>query len=260
MQFTESILIVDDEKTIRMIWADALESQGYTVFQAGNPEEAITQFGEHQFGLALVDLKMASSMDGLELLGWIKENHNDVDVIMITAYATLDTSIVALRQGAYDYLVKPVSIAEVISSVDRCMNKRREVAERLQIIGQIEMMLVQLKKQIMPKQEEISTADRILETPSLIVDRRKRLVVLNGEPVALSPTEFDMLDYLVTHSDRVVTASELIRAVQGYDMDEMDARPIVRVNIRRLRQKVEEDTNNPRHIITVRSRGYRFAG
>ncbi len=85
------------------------------------------------------------------------------------------------------------------------------------------------------------------------------MVVQNGELISLSPTEFDMLDYLVSNGDRVVSASELIRAVQGYEMDEMDARPIVRVNVRRLRQKIEEDTANPRHILTVRSRGYRFA-
>jgi DNA-binding response OmpR family regulator len=260
MQYTETILIVDDEQTIRMIWSDALEAQGYTITQAGNAEGALEHFEDHTFGLALIDLKMDGEMDGLDLLDWVKENHPNTDVIMITAYATLDTSIVALRKGAYDYLVKPVSIAEVLSSVDRCMSERRESSERLQVISQIEMLLNQLKKQILPEDENRLNNERILETPSIIVDRRKRLVVQDGEPVQLSPTEFDMLDYLVTHSDRVVTASELIRAVQGYDMDEMDARPIVRVNIRRLRQKIEEDTSNPRHIITVRSRGYRFAG
>jgi DNA-binding response OmpR family regulator len=77
--------------------------------------------------------------------------------------------------------------------------------------------------------------------------------------VQLSPTEFDILDYLVANSDRVVSASEIIQAVQGYEMEEMEARPIVRVNIRRLRQKIEDDTSNPRHIVTVRSRGYRFS-
>jgi DNA-binding response OmpR family regulator len=255
---TGSILIVDDQNDIRDAWTDPLKKQGYRVESANSAGEAEALLTDEDFNLALVNLRPNGHVRGLDMLEWIKENNPSTDVILVTGYATMDSSISALRKGAYDYLVKPINIAEVVTRVNRCMTEREEALERLQMINQIEMMLNQLKANLVPEVDEHS-ADHIIETPNIIVDRRKRLVVQNGEPVQLSPTEFDMLDYLASNGDRVVSASELIRAVQGYDMEEHDARPIVRVNVRRLRQKIEEDTSNPRHILTVRSRGYRFA-
>ncbi len=256
MNTSESILIVDDQNDIETAWTDALKKQGYKIEPARTIKEAEALFEQEEFGLVLVNLRSNGHRRGLDMLDWIKENSPSTDVILVTSYATLDSSISALRKGAYDYLVKPVNIAEVVTRVNRCMSERQEAMERLQMINQIEMMLNQLKTTLKPEPDD---ADHIIETPDIIVDRRKRLVVQNGEPVHLSPTEFDMLDYLASNGDRVVSASELIRAVQGYEMEESDARPIVRVNVRRLRQKIEEDTSNPRHILTVRSRGYRFA-
>jgi DNA-binding response OmpR family regulator len=257
---SESILIVDDDSQVWKTWADALEEQGYDTSHALSMTDALPLFEDKDFGLALVNLVSNGRVHGIDVVEWIRENNPNMDVIVVATTATLDASIDALKKGAYDYLIKPINVVEVVSRVDRCMSERQEDAERLQTINQIEMMLEQLKNQLNPDLDENQSADQLIETPSIIVDRRKRLVVQEGEPIQLSPTEFDMLDYLASNDDRVVSASELIRAVQGYELDEMDARPIVRVNIRRLRQKIERDTNNPSHILTVRSRGYRFAG
>jgi len=258
MEMAENVLLVDDERAKCSVWSEALEKNGYPVSQADNADQARRLLEEQDFGLVLVNLKKNGKVGGMGLLDWLKESRPNTDVIMITSYATMNASIEALRKGAYDYLVSPVNIVEVVSRVDRCMSERKESAERLAMIEQIEAKLTQLKQQLLPEGDEWASQEHILETPDIIVDRRKRLVVKNGEPIQLSPTEFDMLDYLVSNSERVVSASELIRAVQGYDMDEMDARPIVRVNIRRLRQKIEEETSNPHYIVTVRSKGYRF--
>ena len=260
MKTSESILIVDDDSQVWKTWAEALEEQGYDTAHASSMVDAERLFEKNDFGLALVNMVSNGRVHGIDVVEWIRENNPNMDVIVVATAATLDASIDALRKGAYDYLIKPVNVVEVVSRVDRCMSERQEDAEQLQMIKQIEMMLDQLKNQLSPEVGGDQDNDQVMETSSIIVDRRKRLVVQEGEPVQLSPTEFDMLDYLATNNDRVVSASELIRAVQGYDMDEMDARPIVRVNIRRLRQKIERDTNNPSHILTVRSRGYRFAG
>lgn len=259
MEYVESVMIVDDENAFQSAWTEALVKQGYPIAQAVSADEAEKLLSEQEFGLALVNLKSNGHVRGLDMLEWIKENAPSTDVILVTSYAHLEASINALKMGAYDYLVKPVNITEVVTRVNRCMKERKEASERLQVINQIEMMLNQLRAALEPENDDRLGHDQIIETPNIIVDRRKRMVVQNGELISLSPTEFDMLDYLVSNGDRVVSASELIRAVQGYEMDEMDARPIVRVNVRRLRQKIEEDTANPRHILTVRSRGYRFA-
>jgi len=259
MQSRESVLIIDDDRSACKLWSEALKAQGYETLQAASLHDARDLFETHDFGLALVNVKSNGHVRGLDALDWIQENAPAIDVIVVSANPTLESSIGALRKGAYDYLVKPVTPVEVVSRVERCLTRREEKAERLQMISQIELMLNQLKAQLTPEGEDGVSHDDILETTDIIVDRRKRLVVQEGEPVQLSPTEFDILDYLVANSDRVVSASEIIQAVQGYEMEEMEARPIVRVNIRRLRQKIEDDTSNPRHIVTVRSRGYRFS-
>lgn len=259
MVLEESILIVSDDKRSRAVWSEAIQKLGFVVECFNNHKEAHQLFDDHHFGLVIVDLHNGSRADGVEFVEWINTHHSAMDVIVITTSAILNYSLEILRKCTYDYLITPINLTDLVSRVRRCMDERREHAERLEMIEKIEMMLTQLKQQLLDDEDIQSNPDHVLENNDLVVDRRKRLVINEGKPVQLSPTEFEMLDYLASNADRVVSASELIRAVQGYDMDEMDARPIVRVNIRRLRQKIESDTNNPERILTVRSRGYRFA-
>jgi len=259
ISLVEPVLIVDNEDSNWKVWSKALQKIGYVTDHANSVETALKYFEDGDYGLILVNLKINDKTEGQNFLNWIQEQHPGTDVIVITTFATLNSSIDAVHKNAYDYLIKPVNAMEVVSRVDRCMTERRESAERLRLIKQVEMMLNQLKKQILPESKSKLNHEHIMETPSIIIDRWKRLVVKDGKSIQLSPTEFDMLDYLISNSERVVSASELIREIQGYELKEMDARPIVRVNIRRLRQKIEDDTANPRHIITVRSKGYRFA-
>ncbi len=260
MVLEESILIVSDDKRSSAVWSEAIKKLGFIVDCADKNEAAHPFLENHHFGLVIIDLNNGSRAVGIELLTWIKGHQPDTDVIVVTTYAILKYSLDILRKETYDYLVTPVNIVELVSRVKRCMIERREFAERLEMIQRIELMLSQLKNQLLENDEDEFVSDQVLESNNMVVDRRKRLVINRGKPIQLSPTEFEMLDYLASNADRVVSASELIRAVQGYDMDEKDARPIVRVNIRRLRQKIEKDTSNPNHILTVRSRGYRFAG
>ena len=183
MEFVESVLIVDDENAFQSAWTDALEKQGYPISQADSAEEAEELIKEQEFGLALVNLKSNGHVRGLDMLEWIKENTPATDVILVTSYAHLEASINALKMGAYDYLVKPVNITEVVTRVNRCMKERREASERLQVINQIEMTLNQLRAALEPENEDRMGHDQIIETPNIIVDRRKRMVVQNGEPI-----------------------------------------------------------------------------
>jgi DNA-binding response OmpR family regulator len=255
-----SLLVVDDDEAIRKVLLGTLEAQSYHVSQACDADEAMALAQQHNFDLVLTDYQMPSgSMDGLELLSWLRQNTPATDVILMTGFASMDNSILALRRGAFDYLIKPIAISQVLESVRGCLQKRQAANERLRLIAQMEAMLEQLKGQhAAVSTPEVTSAGRILEASDLIIDRKKRLVVHRGQQVTLTATEFDMLEFLAAHSERVVTAQELIRSVQGYDIEELDARPIVRVNMRRLRQKIETDPNHPEHILTVRTHGYRF--
>jgi two-component system, OmpR family, KDP operon response regulator KdpE len=260
MANAEQILIADDEETIRTTIADALEPHGYLVHAVARAEHALRVLEQVGIDLALVDLNMPGTMDGQGLLREIHRNWPLTIVIMLTGYATLDSAIAALREGAYDYLTKPTSTTQIIESIERGLAKRHEVARQQELIARLDETLRDLKRESQPRQFTLPEADRFIQTPTLTLDRHKRLAVCDGKPLSLTATEFDVLDLLARHADRVVTASELIKAVQGYDLVESDARPIARVHIQRLRRKLRDDPDAPRYVLTVRGKGYRYVG
>ncbi len=259
-EHNERILVVDDEKTIRTVIGEALQSAGYRVQTAANADHALQACLADPIDLALVDMRMPGSMDGMGLLREIHRQWPQMVVILLTAYATLDSAITALREGAYDYLVKPASLVQILETVERGLAKRREEARRQQLIARLEETMMELRREARVAPPEVTATDRFIQTPTLMMDRQKRIVVRGDNEIALTATEFDLLDYLLRNCERVISASELIRAVQGYDLVEADARPILRVHIQRLRQKLEDDPERPRYILNVRGRGYRFAG
>ncbi|MEN4042263.1 MAG: response regulator transcription factor [Anaerolineaceae bacterium] len=248
-----TVLVVDDEEAIRIALADALESHGYVVVQAASADEAVRLRKNHTIDVALIDLRMPGELDGMELMEVLRAQNPPTDVIILTAYGTLDTSLEAMRSGVFDYLLKPVETDKVIETIDRCIDRRRGQQQRHRMIGQIETLLDQLKSTDAGPDEEQS-----LQGATLLVDFQKRLVMREGKYISLTPTEFDLLAYLATHASRVVSARELVEGVHGQILDEEAARPIVRVNIRSLRQKIEVDPSNPAYIQTVRDHGYRF--
>ncbi len=255
----QCILVVDDEKPIRVVVADALEAQGYHVEAVASSAEALRACEHTAFDLALVDLKLPGPMDGLGLLKELRRRNPPMIVIVLTGYGSLDSAIAAMREGAYDYLTKPASMALIVASVHRGLSKRQEEARQEQLISHLEETLRELKRESrMERASVLSEPDRFVQTPRLVIDRQKRLVVLDDQLIELTPTEFDLLDYLATHSDHVVTASELIHAAQGYDLADADARPIVRVHLQRLRRKLGDDPKEPCIIQNVRGKGYRF--
>jgi len=253
MKIQGTILVVDDEEAIRIALSDALESYGYVVVPAASADEAVKLSKGRTFDIALVDLRMPGELDGMELMSVLRAQNPPTDVIILTAYGTLDTSLEAMRSGVFDYLLKPVETDKVIETVARCLERRRSQQQRHRVIDQIETLLDQLKTA-----EEVPEGDQPVKSATLSVDFQKRLVMREGKYVNLTPTEFDLLAYLATHANRVVSARELVEGVHGQTVDEEAARPIVRVNIRRLRQKIEVDPSNPAYIQTVRDHGYRF--
>ncbi len=252
---TERLLVVDDEEIIRIVFSDALQASGYQVETAASAEEALRVCEANPCDLALVDLKMPGTMDGLGLLAELRRRWPKIVIVVMTGYGTLESAIAALRQGAHDYLAKPVSIAQIVESVQSGLAKRHEESRRQQLIADLEDTLVKLKRDVEPP-----AAEHAPRTYDLTIDRHARAVRRGDEPVVLTATEFDLLDYMACHADRVVMASELAKEILGYELDEVDARPIVRVHIQRLRQKLDDDPIHPRYILNVRGKGYRFIG
>lgn len=120
----DSILIVDDEKAVRQLLYRKLTSRGYQCQEAGTGDEALNKIKSKPVALVILDIKMPG-MTGIELLNEIKADHPNVAVIMATASAEIDTAIHCMKQGAYDYIVKPFNLDEVVLSIERALEKRR---------------------------------------------------------------------------------------------------------------------------------------
>jgi DNA-binding response OmpR family regulator len=256
------VLIVDDERALRHSLAGLFERIGYQTWEAASGAEALQYLQRREYDVVLLDLKMPG-MDGTEVLQRAGALAPDALFIIMTAYGTLDSAILGIRQGAFDYLLKPSPVKEIVRVVEAGLTKIHQQRQAQEPVQLLERALATLKSEDDPLSQSLSPAPeeskgRFLEAPGLLLDRERELVLLEGEPLDLTPTEFEILVYLMHHQNCVVSASEIVAHLRGYEIDERDARTFLRAHIHRLRQKVEADPQNPRLIGTVYGRGFRL--
>lgn len=256
------ILVVDDEEVTRLSLAEILSLEGYQVASASSGEEALQKLEKETFDLVLADLVM-KEVNGLQVMEAAKKLSPDTVVIMLTAYGTLESAIQAMRQGAYDYLIKPCGAQEIVASVESGLGKQQQERRRQELVSRVEEMLRALKAEEDETPTSASRGDqlkraRFLQSGGIIVDLQKHIATLHGQLLNLTPTEFRLLACLMGKTDQVLSCQELVREVQNYDCDEWEARDIIRVHVRRLRQKIEPDPANPQYIVNVRGVGYMF--
>jgi len=254
------VLIIDDEAAERITLGEALRLEDYHVTLAASGEEALSLTkDEIPFDLVILDLKLPG-IDGLQVLEALHEAKPDLVVILITGYATLETAIEALRKGAYDYLLKPCPVEEILATARTGLAELKKERHRKTLISQLQDTVQELADADEYGDEPAEQRDdSLLKVADVILDRSKHLVTRNGEPVDLTPTEFRLLECLMQEVDNVQTPQQLIRCAQGYETDAMGARSIIRVHIRRLRTKLEPVPAEPRYIINVRGVGYMFS-
>lgn len=226
---SHQILIVDDEKTFRYFLSLHLQEQGYQVTEAADGESAVRLINTRSFDVALVDLRL-TDMDGLEVMRHLRQASPETSVIILTGYATLDSAIEALRQGAHDYVTKPFETEELLTSVaDGIARKSAQNGS--------------------PALSE--PQENVLQVKDLSLNLASRQVTRNEEVINLTPTEFDILSTLMRQPNTAIDAITLIKKVRGYEATETDARAIARVHVHRLRQKLEVDSSNPEYVMTV---------
>ena len=223
----ETVLVVDDEPTLREVVVRYLERAGYRALEAGDGEEAEVLLRNQPPDLVILDL-MLPGTDGLELCRRIRED-SALPVIMLTARGEEADRIVGLELGADDYVTKPFSPRELVARV-------RTVLRRTN--GPVE------------------ARDRI-QHGDLTLDSETRDVRKSGRLVSLTAREFDLLWFLASHPRRVFSREHLMSRVWGYE-PAYDTGTVT-VHIRRLRAKIEDDAARPRHIETVWGVGYRFS-
>jgi two-component system response regulator ResD len=221
------VLVVDDEPMVRDVLARYLERSGFEVDSAPDGELALAAFDAHRPDLVLLDL-MLPRVDGFEVFRRIRARSQS-PVIMITARGQTTDRIVGLEVGADDYISKPFSPAEVVARVRSVLRRSASTS---------------------------ASDDPTVGVDGLELDPRSHRVHVNGEPVELTPKEFDLLLFLASNQGTVFSRTRLLDEV--WDMA-FDGDPsTVTVHIRRLREKIEEDPSQPRRIVTVWGLGYRF--
>jgi DNA-binding response OmpR family regulator len=194
-------------------------------------------------------------VSGLQVLETVQQTTPATIVILLTAHATVDSAIRALRQGAFDYLLKPAQPKTIIEVVERGLAKRQEYARRQNLVGLMEQTVEAFKRNEMVVGAKVAEKT-VLSAGDISVDLGRREARLDDRLLDLTPTEFDTLIHFIRHADSVVSCRDLVKAVHDYDTTEHAARPIMRVHIHRLRQKIEVDAANPKRLVTVRSAGY----
>jgi len=254
------ILVVDDEEHIRASMKELLTRDGYEVFVAESGEAALRLIDTHSFDLALIDLKLGG-IGGIEVLTALRQKSPQTVAIVLTAYASLETAVAALRQGAHDYLFKPCKPTELRESIRRGLLGRQEQRrqELLRQIDQIASSLEDIRTALLNQSsgyQSPGVQQRFLQRGGVIVDLVSHVVTVDGRLLDLSPTEFEILAHLVRRAPQVVSPQELIREVQGYESDQWEASEIIRQHIYRIRQRIKEATGRTDIVRTVRGVGY----
>jgi DNA-binding response OmpR family regulator len=224
----QRILVVDDDPAILRLVHDELEFAGFVVFTASSGQEALDVIKRQGLPhLAIVDLRMPG-MSGFEFCEAVQA-FSDLPVIMLTAVDEEDTVIHGLERFAEDYITKPFSPRELVARVQRVLRRIGDFAYTLEPVTRVDGRLA--------------------------ADFAHQQAIVDGEPVALTPTETKLLYLLMRNAGRTVTTDFLLGRL--WPLEEV-FEDTLRVHVHRLRHKVEDNPSQPRYIRTERGLGYRF--
>ena len=221
------ILVVEDETVIRDAVSAYLERENYTVRGVGDGQSAVEEFEKHSFDLFILDL-MLPKLSGERVCRAIRDVSN-VPIIMLTAKGEVEDRIIGLELGADDHLVKPFSPRELVARVRALFRRAHKEAE--------------------PQAE-------VLEYGVLTIDISGHKVLIRGEEVDLTASEFKLLTTLARYPGRVYSRMELVEKVLGYDFEGYER--TIDSHVKNLRAKLGDDPRNPHWLFTVHGVGYRF--
>jgi DNA-binding response OmpR family regulator len=225
---SRTILVVDDEQTLRETLVEALESEGYRVVSAADGREALTRFRADHPDLVLLDL-MLPELSGIEVCRIIRAE-SGVPIVMLTAKDAELDKVVGLELGADDYVTKPFSLRELTARI-RALFRRSET-------------------------QATEAPPALIDLGRVQVDLAGHRLLREGRPVPLKPKAFELLAFLVRHPGRVFTRDQLLEHVWGYDY--AGETRTVDVHVHWLRAEIEEDPGSPQLLHTVRGVGYGF--
>ena len=223
-----NVLVLDDEAQIRRVLRTSLVASGFMVREARRGEEALELIREEMPDLMIVDINLPG-ISGFEVCREIRESC-DVPIIMLSVRNNERDKVRALDSGADDYVVKPFGIQELLARIRATLRRHASSADE---------------------------APLTLETQELTIDFAQRKVIARGHQARLTPKEFELLHYFVSHPNKALPHRELLLAVWGPDYG--DQVEYLRVFINQLRKKIEPQPSKPRYLLTEPWVGYRFA-
>ncbi|MCI1693516.1 response regulator transcription factor [Aneurinibacillus aneurinilyticus] len=232
----KKILVVDDEQSIVTLLEFNLQKAGFEVIKTGDGPTAVTLAETEKPDLIVLDI-MLPGMDGMEVCKKLRMEKINTPILMLTAKDEEFDKILGLELGADDYMTKPFSPREVVARVKAILRRSGQQQE--------------------PKSAG-ALDEQVITIGQLVIYPEKYEVVFSGNKLELTPKEFELLQYMASHPGRVMTRDQLLNAVWNYDFVG-DSR-IVDVHISHLREKIEEDTKQPKYIKTVRGLGYKLEG
>jgi DNA-binding response OmpR family regulator len=222
------MLVVDDEPALRRALADAFMSDGHHVTPVADGRSAIDRASTDRFDVVLLDVALGPGPDGFEVCRTLRRRGNLVPIIMLTARDSEAEAVLGLEAGADDYVTKPFGVTELRSRI----------------------------RAVLRRASPRTFGVEVLRAGPVVLDRRSREVTVDSRPVALTFSEFELLAALMGEPERLLNRQELLRAIWG-DSAYRDPRGID-VHIRHLREKIEEEPERPRLILTQRGVGYRL--
>jgi len=224
----KNILIIEDEEKVVQVIKAYLEKSGYKVYIALNGISGIEIFKKNKLDLIILDL-MLPDINGEDICRVIRET-SDVYIFMLTAKGSLEDKIDGLNIGADEYLVKPFSPRELTARVNALFRRFNNV----------------------------NASILSFDSGSLIINTEERSVKIRNIDIMLTPNEFDILYILAINKGIVLTREQIIQKTFGVDFEGYDR--TIDVHVKNLRKKIEEDSKNPKYIITVVKIGYKFGG
>lgn len=229
------VLIAEDEASIRDFVVINLKRSGYEVFEASNGEEAIEKFDKfcEQIDIVILDITMPI-IDGLEVCKYIRERSKRVGIIMLTARTQEMDKVTGLMVGADDYVTKPFSPSELMARIDA-------------IYRRVNMSVEEFAEK---------TPGSVLMLNEFVLDLKCHTLTKNGKYVDLTQVEFQIMEYFFSNPGVALERNDIMKFVWGdaYFGDEK----VVDVNVHRLRNKLEDEPSQPKHLITVWGMGYRW--
>jgi DNA-binding response OmpR family regulator len=255
------VLMVEDDMTTGDMLSEVLEDAGYDVTLARDGARAMQLLEEQSFTVVISDIRMPAA-NGIDVLQAARQSQSQPEVILLTGYGALDTSLEALREGVFDYLLKPchpeVLLQRVADAVHSYTTRRRQESVIKHVMNEFGH-LTNSETVDTPVTTETTTQpaesmdDQFIQIGELYIGKMHHTATFRSEPLHLTPTEHTLLRCMAESPGRVFTYRELVYSMHGYDVMNAEAKVLLKTHVRNIRHKI-----GPDYLVNIRSTGYKL--